>query len=338
MRSLQQHCRFSVIAGMQSALLLFFVTSSLVADESGRSFFPEAVNFCDNALWECSGSDMSVGVPDEAVRQASATLACDLEPACDSYGGQFGVENNPLGPSFKLTEFNIYPTFSYLDDLSATYNEFEFASITELGWFEIENRTVLNVADLPSTISLGPTNPGESPTKVGVRAQGFGDILSGFFFSTRGSHERRTHLGIGPVLTFPTASDAILGSEQYTAGPGAHFSTEIGRLTTGFFVWQSWGFGGSSTVKRVDQLFGKPFMLYELNEKWEAIYIPLGLSHSWNAPSGDDWTVPIGGGLRRLVEIHGQQMGLQFQAFDYVARKPKDPEWELRATIEFLYD
>ena len=49
---------------------------------------------------------------------------------------------------FRLTEFNIYPTFSYLGDQSATYNEFEFASHTDLGFLEMENRTVLNVADL----------------------------------------------------------------------------------------------------------------------------------------------------------------------------------------------
>ena len=204
----------------------------------------------------------------------------------------------------------------------------------------MENRTVLNVADLPSTIKLGPTNPSAQPLgpPAAGRANGFGDILSGFFFSLPGAHEQPTHLGVGPVLTFPTASNPNLGSEQYTAGPGVHFSTEIGRLTAGFFLWQSWGFGEDPGQKKVNQLFGKPFFIYEVNEKWNLVYIPLGLSHSWDAPSGDDWTVPIGGGLRRLFEIRGQKMGLQFQAFDYVARKPKDPEWELRATIEFLFD
>ena len=123
-----------------------------------------------------------------------------------------------------------------------------------------------------------------------------------------------------------------------TVGPGAHFSTEKGRLTTGFFIWQSWGFGGSASDKRVNQLFGKPFVLYELNEKWNLVYIPLGMSHSWKAKKGDDWTVPLGGGLRRLFEIRDQKMGFQAQAFDYVARKPKDPEWELRFTIEFLFE
>ncbi len=69
------------------------------------------------------------------------------------------------GPRFRLTEFNIYPTFSYLRGQSATYNEFEFASHTDLGVLEMENRTVLNVADLPSTIKLGPTNPGDLPAQ-----------------------------------------------------------------------------------------------------------------------------------------------------------------------------
>jgi hypothetical protein len=153
-----------------------------------------------------------------------------------------------------------------------------------------------------------------------------------------GAHEQKTHLGVGPVLTFPTASNPILGSEQYTAGPGVHFSTEIGRLTAGFFLWQSWGFGEAAGQTTVNQLFGKPFLIYEVSEKWNLVYIPLGMSHSWDAPSGDNWTVPVGGGVRRLFEIRGQKMGLQFQAFDYVARKSKDPEWELRATIEFLFD
>ncbi len=86
---------------------------------------------------------------------------------------------------FRLTEFNIYPTFSYLADQSATYNEFEFASHTDLGFLEMENRTVLNVADLPSTIKLGPTNPGDLPTTIGVRGNGFGDILSWGCFGVR---------------------------------------------------------------------------------------------------------------------------------------------------------
>ena len=271
-------------------------------------------------------------LPCEDRAQCDALEDCD---GCDGFSGRRG----DCCSRFKLTEFNIYPTFSYLKDQSATYNEFEFASMTDLGWLEMENRTILNVADLPGTIRVGPQNPSTGlPGLQDVRSQGFGDILSGFFFSPPGAHEKATHLGLGTVWTFPTATSSLLGSEQYTVGPGAHFSTECERMTLGFFLWQSWGFGRDSSVKQVNQLNGKPFIIYELTEKLHAVYIPLGLSHSWDAKAGDDWTVPIGGGLRKLFEVHGQQMGFQMQAFDYVARKPKDPEWELRFTIEFLFE
>ena len=238
---------------------------------------------------------------------------------------------------FKLTEFNIYPTFSYLGEQVGNYTEFEFASETQLGEWELENRTVINVADLPGTIKLGAANPDDGSGTANVRGNGVGDILSGFFFS-RKARQRKSHLGIGPVVTFPTASNELLGTNQYTLGPGAHFNTEIGRLTTGFFIWQSWGLTNNPDKKQVNQLFGKPFFIYELTNKWNLIYIPLGLSHSWKSPSGDDWTVPIGGGIRRLFQMRSKKMGVQFQAFDYVARKSTDPEWELRCTIEFLFD
>lgn len=275
-----------------------------------------------------------------SIREATnlGSLVCDggdIQPYENCSDTDWASEQDE--PRFKLTEFNIYPTFSFLKDQVGNYTEFEFASKTQLGPFELENRTVMNVADLPSTIKLGPTNPGGDPSTADVRGNGFGDVLSGFFFS-RKKRNSKSHFGVGPVITFPTASNDIIGSSQWTAGPGAHYSTEIGRLTAGFFIWQSWGLTDDPSKKRINQLFGKPFFIYELNKKWNVIYIPLGLSHSWKSPSGDDWTVPVGGGLRRLFEVHGQKMGVQVQAFDYVARKPKDPEWELRFTIEFLFD
>lgn len=263
-------------------------------------------------------------------------LEADHLQPCEHCSGT-GWAGQQQEPRFKLTEFNIYPTFSFLDDQVGNYCEFEFASKTQLGRFELENRTVMNVADLPGTIKLGAGNPDLGPGTVNVRGNGFGDILSGFFFS-RKARQKKSYLGIGPVVTMPTASNELLGSDQWTLGPGAHFSTEIGRLSTGFFIWQSWGLTNDPAKKAVNQLFGKPYFIYAVSEKWSLIYVPLGLSHSWKSPSGDDWTVPIGGGVRRLFRMGDKKVGLQFQAFDYVARKPTDPEWELRCTIEFLFD
>ena len=145
----------------------------------------------------------------------------------------------------------------------------------------------------PSTIKLGPTNPGDLPTTIGVRGNGFGDILSGFFFSLPGAHERKTHLGVGPVLTFPTASNPILGSEQYTAGPGVHFSTEIESTHRRAFFCGSHGALEKPPARRRSISYSaNRFLSTRSTEKWNLVYIPLGMSHSWDAPSGDNWTVP----------------------------------------------
>ena len=45
-----------------------------------------------------------------------------------------------------------------------------------------------------------------------------------------------------------------------------------------------------------------------------------------------------GGGLRREFDCGDHKLGLTTQMFDYVARKSKDPEYELRFTIEYLFD
>ena len=281
------------------------------------------------ALWAfaCGALLLRVGEVRAELQLVECSDVCDLRLRCD----------DECDSRFRLAEITIYPTFSYRGVQSATYNEFEFASFTDIGCWEMENRTVLNVADLPSTIKLGPTNPGGGPTLRGVRASGFGDILSGFFFGRKGAHEGY-HLRVGPVWTFPSATDEILGSGQWTVGPGVHYSTEIGRLTAGFFLWQSWGFAIDDSRGRVNQLFGKPFFIYELTEKWNLVYIPLGMSYSWEKPGKDAWTVPVGGGVRRLFTLWGQKMGFQAQLFDYVARKKYDPEWEFRMTIEFMFD
>lgn len=272
-----------------------------------------------------------------SITAASAQLPYACDSVCDSVcDGNLHCDCE-LESRFRLSEINIYPTFSYLGNKSASYNEFEFASFTDLGDWEMENRTVLNVADLPSTIRLGPTNPGGQETFQDVRASGFGDVLSGFFFGRK--HEgSSSHFRVGPVWTFPSATNDILGGGQFSVGPGLHYSTEIGHLTAGCFLWQSWGFAEDDTHERTNQLFGKPFLIYELTEKWHLVYVPLGMSHSWEKPSEQAWTVPIGGGVRRLFTLCGQDMGFQAQLFDYVARKKYDPEWEFRMTIEFLFD
>ena len=146
----------------------------------GRAEGPLPANITDQIPWTLttSGSAPPNNADEDPLEWCTQ---CDPHGGFCS-GGNCGYPHRE--PSrFQLTEFNIYPTFSYLRDQSATYTEFEFASRTDLGVLEMENRTVLNVADLPSTIKLGPTNPSAQPLgpPAGARANGFATSYRGSF-------------------------------------------------------------------------------------------------------------------------------------------------------------
>ncbi len=50
---------------------------------------------------------------------------------------------------------------------------------------------------------------------------GMGDIMQSFFFSPKESTSGGWILGAGPILFWPSATDDLLGSEQWGAGPTA---------------------------------------------------------------------------------------------------------------------
>ncbi len=67
--------------------------------------------------WSCSAGCSDIGCDCDPLDPA----CCD---GCSYHKGTCLDFEGCCGSRFKLTEFNIYPTFSYLDDVGATYNEF----------------------------------------------------------------------------------------------------------------------------------------------------------------------------------------------------------------------
>jgi len=66
----------------------------------------------------------------------------------------------------------------------------------------------------------------------GIRsAFGLGDINPTFFLSP--ANAGKLIWGVGPTLTFPTASDSLIGSGKYSAGPGLVVLTIPGHWVIG---------------------------------------------------------------------------------------------------------
>jgi hypothetical protein len=58
---------------------------------------------------------------------------------------------------------------------------------------------------------------------------------------------------------------------------------------------------------------------------------------NWAAASSERWTLPIGGGVGKIVKLGKQPINLQLQAFDNVVTPQGGADWQLRFQMSFLF-
>jgi hypothetical protein len=164
---------------------------------------------------------------------------------------------------------------------------------------------------------------------------GLGDINPSFFLSP--AKPGKLIWGVGPTLTFPTASTRDLGAGKFSAGPAAVALLIKGPWVVGALANQQWSFAGWGDTK-VSAFLLQPFLNYNLPKGWYLTTSPI-VTANWVAPRENQWTVPVGGGggkLWRLGKI-GLPLNTQLAAF-WNAEKPRDAsEWQLRFQLQFLF-
>jgi hypothetical protein len=108
-----------------------------------------------------------------------------------------------------------------------------------LGPINLINRTILPLIYLPDvTAGLAELPEGIS----GGSTFGLGDInYTGWLSPVDGGP---ITFGIGPSLSFPTATDEKLGTEKWSAGPSAVAVAQPGPLVLGGLIRQLWSFAG----------------------------------------------------------------------------------------------
>jgi hypothetical protein len=115
--------------------------------------------------------------------------------------------------------------------------------------WNIISRTILPVVDEHD----GPPGTDES---------GIGDVLQSLFFSPKEPTPRGLIWGAGPVLLLPTASDEVLGSEQWGLGPTVVGLKQTGPWTYGLLANHVWSVAGDDDRADVNATFMQPFLTY----------------------------------------------------------------------------
>ncbi len=165
------------------------------------------------------------------------------------------------------------------------------------------------------------------------RTNGLGDTTFTAFLSP--SKPDGIIWGIGPVFLLPTATDSALGSDKWGIGPSLVLISMQGPWVIGSLFSNVWSVGGSGDDD-VNIFTWQPFINYNLPDSWYLTTSPL-ITANWEASSGDEWTVPLGGGFGKIFRIGKQPVNGQVQAFYNVEKPEFGADWTLRAQLQFLF-
>lgn len=166
--------------------------------------------------------------------------------------------------------------------------------------------------------------------------KGSGDMTLSMFLSPR--KPGKIIWGIGPQLLFPTASDTLLGSGKWGAGPTVVVLTMPGQWVLGALTSNTWSYAGDNTRTPVNLFLLQPFINYNL-PKAKGFALTTGpiITANWRAPGGQKWIVPLGGGVSQTFVAGKQPMNMGFQLYYNVERPDNAPNWNLRFQYSLLF-
>jgi hypothetical protein len=195
------------------------------------------------------------------------------------------------------------------------------------------SRPIVPIMYLPGFVAGLPSNPG---TPEGFDDTfGLGDINYSAFLSPKKSEG--LIWGAGPSITVPSATDDVLGSGKWSIGPSVVALAIRKPWLGGVLLRQLWSFAGDSDRKDVNNTLIQPFLNYNLDGGWYLMTSPV-FTANWSTSSGERWTVPLGGGVGKILKLGGKQpANMSLQAY-YNVEKPTDAaQWQLQFTFMLMF-
>ena len=180
-------------------------------------------------------------------------------------------------------------------------------------------RTIIPIVSVPDF---------SEPEKTSVT--GLGDISVSLFFAP--TKAGKWIWGTGPVLDLPTSTNEMLGFGEFNIGPSVIALQFKGKWVYGFTANNTW----SVANDRVNKLYFQYFINYNLPKAWFISWQPV-ITANWKAEKGEQWLVPFGANVGKIVRFGKQPVNLQGGVF-YNGIKPTGAgDWQTRFQINFLF-
>ena len=163
---------------------------------------------------------------------------------------------------------------------------------------------------------------------------GLGDIQFSAFLSP--VKAQGVLWGVGPIVSLPTATDNLLGTEKLGIGPTGVALATHGPWLVGTLVNNVFSVAGASDREDVNQMLVQPFVIYNMAGGWYFVSSPI-VTANWKADNHQRWTVPVGGGLGRIFRVGQQALNTALEAFHHVEHRDDAPGWSLRLQTQLLF-
>ncbi len=182
--------------------------------------------------------------------------------------------------------------------------------------FPLENG---NLIVFRTTIPVIVDEPVFNTARNGFDSQGpaLGDVAFDLGYGNLGE-EIGTQGFVGLFASVPTATDDLVGSQQYRLGPalGVGLSRKWGQV--GFHAIQSWNVAGSNKEDFSTTTL-EYWYAYELGGGWQFGAAPT-IEADWEANSDNTWSVPIGVGISKTIKSSRISWTFALEAHYYVVQ------------------
>ena len=141
--------------------------------------------------------------------------------------------------------------------------------------------------------------------------------------------------GVGPIVQFPSGTDNSITAGKWAAGPTAVGVFMQGPWVAGTLFNYLSSFGGQVDRGAVSQLLIQPFCNYNLPHGWAISTSPI-ITANLMAEGSQQWTVPLGGGVSKLVFLGKLPLNLSLHGYYNVVHPDLGPEWSIRFSVAVL--
>ncbi len=235
------------------------------------------------------------------------------------------IAQNPVGNLISLpiqnnTNFNVGPR----DGTQNILNIQPVFPISVNQDWNIITRTIVPVISMPAF------------SDADDRTNGLGDVQFSSFLSP--ADPGKWIWGIGGIAQLPTNSDAKLGNDNWGLGPtGVVLRLEKGNpWVYGVLVNNVWSFSGRETGGSYNNGLIQPFLNYNFSEGLYLTSSPVA-TVNWKAESGQQWTIPLGGGIGKIFHLGRLPVNTQLSAYYNVEHPDEAADWQLRFQVQFMF-